>query len=197
AVLSARRPLPSILVAWSPGWHRGVVGVAAGRIARDLGRPTLLLGADSSLEDGGEMLTGSGRSIPGIELHSFLARWGSRMERFGGHAQAVGLTVARERAEELRREWEAAAGEWPLSPRRAGPARAARPGQPPTAAPHRPAAARRRAAPVRQRPPGGARAGRGRRSRRAGRLAVAGPRQRLRRPLRGRRLPREGRLHGR
>ncbi|HXO20195.1 MAG TPA: single-stranded-DNA-specific exonuclease RecJ [Thermoanaerobaculia bacterium] len=113
AVLSARRPLPSILVAWSPGWHRGVVGVAAGRIARDLGRPTLLLGADSSLEDGGEMLTGSGRSIPGIELHSFLARWGSRMERFGGHAQAVGLTVARERAEELRREWEAAAAEWP------------------------------------------------------------------------------------
>ncbi|HEV7518944.1 MAG TPA: hypothetical protein VGR07_21840, partial [Thermoanaerobaculia bacterium] len=57
--------------------------------------------------------TGSGRSIPGIELHGFLARWGGRLERFGGHAQAVGLTVRLAALPALREEWEAAAAEWP------------------------------------------------------------------------------------
>jgi len=99
--------LPPILVGWSAGWHKGVVGIAAGRIAKELHRPTLLL----SLEDG--TATGSGRSIPGIALHSFLCRWQERMERFGGHAQAVGLTVREENLTALQGEWELAAGEWP------------------------------------------------------------------------------------
>lgn len=59
------------------------------------------------------MATGSGRSIPGIELHGFLARWGGRMERFGGHSQAVGLAVRLEGLPALQAEWEEAAAEWP------------------------------------------------------------------------------------
>jgi single-stranded-DNA-specific exonuclease len=106
-LFAGRRPLPPVLVAWKSGWHKGVVGVAAGRLARDFHRPVLLLAAE------GETATGSGRSIPGIELHGFLARWGERMERFGGHAQAVGLTLRLERAEELKVEWEEAAALWP------------------------------------------------------------------------------------
>ena len=54
----------------------------------------------SSVE--GELATGSGRSVPGLELHRFLAAWKDGMERFGGHAQAVGLTVRLDRLEELR-----------------------------------------------------------------------------------------------
>ena len=57
--------------------------------------------------------TGSGRSMPGIELHGFLVPWKERMVRFGGHAQAVGLTVRLDVLEELRREWEAAGAAWP------------------------------------------------------------------------------------
>jgi single-stranded-DNA-specific exonuclease len=102
-----RAPLPPILVGWSPAWHKGVVGIAAGRVAKELHRPTLLL----SVEDA--VATGSGRSIPGVELHGFLLRWKERMVRFGGHAQAVGLTVRLDVLEELRREWEAAGAEWP------------------------------------------------------------------------------------
>ncbi len=98
--------LPKILVAWSPGWHRGVVGVAAGRLARELHRPTILLAAD------GEFATGSGRSIEGIHLHDFLADWSEDLERFGGHAQAIGMTVEIRRLEELRRDWEQAAEAW-------------------------------------------------------------------------------------
>jgi single-stranded-DNA-specific exonuclease len=75
-------------------------------LARDFHRPALLLAAQD------ETATGSGRSIPGIELHEFLSRWGDRMERFGGHAQAVGMTVRLDRLEELRAEWEEAAAGW-------------------------------------------------------------------------------------
>ncbi|MFL6202547.1 MAG: single-stranded-DNA-specific exonuclease RecJ [Thermoanaerobaculia bacterium] len=100
-------PLPPILVAWSPDWHKGVVGVAAGRIAKELRRPTLLLAVE------GELATGSGRSVPGLELHGFLSAWKDRMERFGGHAQAVGLTVRLDALEDLRSEWEVAGREWP------------------------------------------------------------------------------------
>jgi len=102
-----RSPLPPILVAWSESWHKGVVGIAAGRVAKDLHRPVVLLAVE------GPTATGSGRSLPGLELHGFLSAWKDRMEKFGGHSQAIGLTVATDRLEELRSEWEAAGAEWP------------------------------------------------------------------------------------
>lgn len=107
AARAEQGPLPPILVGWSESWHKGVVGVAAGRVAKELHRPVVLLAVE------GGKATGSGRSVPGLELHGFLVAWKERMERFGGHAQAIGLTVAVERLEELRGEWEAAAAAWP------------------------------------------------------------------------------------
>jgi single-stranded-DNA-specific exonuclease len=107
AAREASGGLPPILVGWSPDWHKGVVGVAAGRLAKDFHRPVVLLAVD------GEHATGSGRSVPGLELHGFLAAWKERMERFGGHAQAIGLGVATDRLEALRAEWEAAGEAWP------------------------------------------------------------------------------------
>ncbi len=102
----ARDPLPPLVVEWAAAWHRGVVGIAAGRLAREFERPVLLL----AVSDG--VATGSGRSIPGIHLHDFLARWGGELGRFGGHAQAVGLTVAEAQLERLRQTWEEAAVEF-------------------------------------------------------------------------------------
>ncbi len=106
AELGDRRPLPPILVAWSESWHRGVVGVAAGRVARELNRPTVLLAVT------GQTATGSGRSIEGLHLFDFLNPWRPQLSRFGGHAQAIGMTVEASRLEPLRREWEAAAVVW-------------------------------------------------------------------------------------
>jgi single-stranded-DNA-specific exonuclease len=106
-IFAARSPLPPILVAWSPEWHKGVVGVAAGRIAKDLHRPTVLLAVE------GDIATGSGRSVPGLELHGFLAGWKDRLLRFGGHAQAIGMTASMAELEGLRREWESAGAGWP------------------------------------------------------------------------------------
>jgi single-stranded-DNA-specific exonuclease len=91
-----------LLVLWRRGWHPGVVGIAAGRLARELTRPVILLAAD------GDAATGSGRSVPGIDLHAFLLPWQGKLRRFGGHAQAVGLTVALGDLPRLRREWNAA-----------------------------------------------------------------------------------------
>ena len=105
-ILAARDPMPQILVAWSSEWHRGVVGVAAGRLAREFHRPTILLATENHLA------TGSGRSIDGIHLHDFLADWRDELERFGGHAQAIGLTAEVERLEGLRELWEEAAHAW-------------------------------------------------------------------------------------
>jgi single-stranded-DNA-specific exonuclease len=107
ATFASRSPLPPILVGWSPRWHKGVVGIAAGRVAKELNRPALLL----AVED--EVATGSGRSIHGLDLHAFLLPWKERMERFGGHTQAVGLTVRLDVLDELRQEWEAAGAGWP------------------------------------------------------------------------------------
>ncbi len=106
AMFAERALLPPILVAWSEDWHRGVVGVAAGRLARELNRPTILLAAD------GPTATGSGRSIKGLHLFEFLDSWRHELKRFGGHAQAIGMTVETGRLEELRNTWEQAAGVW-------------------------------------------------------------------------------------
>ncbi|HLX08842.1 MAG TPA: single-stranded-DNA-specific exonuclease RecJ [Thermoanaerobaculia bacterium] len=106
-VLFERRPLPSILVAWSADWHKGVVGVAAGRIAKECHRPTVLLSVEGSLA------TGSGRSVPDVALHAFLAAWQPRLRRFGGHAQAIGMSLDLDQLEGLRGEWErSAAASW-------------------------------------------------------------------------------------
>ncbi len=107
-VFAAREPLPAILVAWSPEWHRGVVGIAAGRIAHEFHRPTLLF----AVEDG--LAVGSGRSVSGIHLYDFLAPWEGELLRFGGHAQAVGLSASADQLPGLQARWEAAAASWPL-----------------------------------------------------------------------------------
>ena len=101
----SRSSLPPILVGWSDGWHPGVVGIAAGRIARQANRPTVLFSVD------GEWATGSGRSIVDVHLHEFLSSWADRYARFGGHAQAIGIKVREESLEELRAAWEGRAAE--------------------------------------------------------------------------------------
>lgn len=103
----ADRDLPALIVDWSADWHRGVIGIAAGRLARQFHRPAVLF----AIADGAAV--GSGRSVPGIDLHAFLSGWEGRLDRFGGHAQAVGLTAEAAALEALGREWEAAAATWP------------------------------------------------------------------------------------
>jgi single-stranded-DNA-specific exonuclease len=89
------------LVCAREGWHRGVIGIAAQRIAERYHRPTLVI----TLENG--VGYGSGRSIPGFHLLKALAASGELFERYGGHAQAAGFTIAADRVPELEGRFEA------------------------------------------------------------------------------------------
>ena len=100
-------PLPPILVAWSEDWHPGVLGIAAGRIARTFYRPTLLFNV------AGGTAKGSGRSVSGVHLFDFLGHWREEYARFGGHAQAIGISVSANELEVLAEKWQAeAARQW-------------------------------------------------------------------------------------
>jgi len=84
------------IVLWSSGWHPGVIGIVASRIAKQHNRPTILL----SITDG--MAKGSGRSIPGFDLHAALISCRHFLDSFGGHQHAAGVSLAEERLEEFR-----------------------------------------------------------------------------------------------
>lgn len=64
-------------------------------------KPSILLSFE---EDG--IGTGSGRSIPGFDLHEALTKCLGSVEKFGGHSMAVGLTVKKEKFEEFKKEFE-------------------------------------------------------------------------------------------
>src|SRR5690242_21953852 len=84
------------IVLANDGWHPGVIGIVASRLVERYGRPTFLIAWD------GDTGRGSGRSIPGFDLHGALHRVGDRLEKFGGHSMAAGLTVRRARYDEFR-----------------------------------------------------------------------------------------------
>jgi single-stranded-DNA-specific exonuclease len=88
------------LVFSGEGWHRGVIGIVAQRIAEKYHRPTLVIGVE---QDVGQ---GSGRSIPRFNLLKALTRSSDLFERFGGHSQAAGFTLPAERIGELERRLE-------------------------------------------------------------------------------------------
>jgi single-stranded-DNA-specific exonuclease len=70
------------------GWHEGVIGIVASRLAERFHRPVVLLaGGDGEWK-------GSGRSIPAFDLHSGLAACSHLLERWGGHRAAAGLSLA-------------------------------------------------------------------------------------------------------
>lgn len=84
-----------VVVLWGDGWHPGVLGITASRIAERLHRPTILVSFD------GDMGRGSGRSVEGFNLFEALQGCASTLERWGGHRMAAGLDIRRSRLEEF------------------------------------------------------------------------------------------------
>jgi single-stranded-DNA-specific exonuclease len=78
-------------------WHRGVIGIAASKIAEKLNRPCVVI----SLENG--IGHGSARSIEAYHLLNGLTACADLFEKFGGHSHAAGLSIKREHIAELRR----------------------------------------------------------------------------------------------
>ena len=78
------------------GWHRGVIGIAASKIAERFNRPCVVLSVD------GEMAHGSGRSIEAYHLLNGLTACSDLFEKFGGHSHAAGITIRPARIAEFR-----------------------------------------------------------------------------------------------
>ena len=72
------------------GWHPGVIGLVAGRLAEEYHRPVVLISLD---ELGAKPAMGSGRSVNGFSLHQALAACGKHLVGHGGHEAAAGLTI--------------------------------------------------------------------------------------------------------
>lgn len=79
------------------GWHRGVIGIAASKIAERINRPCVVL----SLE--GDIAHGSARSIEPYHLLNGLTSCSDLFDKFGGHSHAAGVTLKRDRIDALRR----------------------------------------------------------------------------------------------
>jgi len=79
------------------GWHRGVIGIAASKIAERLNRPCVVFSID------GDVAHGSGRSIEAYHLLNGLTACADLFEKFGGHSHAAGITIKPERIGEFRR----------------------------------------------------------------------------------------------
>jgi len=95
------------LVYYGENWHRGVIGIVAGRLVERFHRPVFVLGRNP--EDG--LAQGSGRGIPGFHLLQALESMADLFVRFGGHEFAAGVTLEAARVDEFRRRLNARAAE--------------------------------------------------------------------------------------
>jgi len=103
-------PPGASLTMFQPGWHQGVVGLIASRVRERIHRPVVCFASAN-----GDELRGSGRSIPGFHLRDALDLVSKRapglLLRFGGHAQAAGMTIGKNDFEKFTRIFEQVAGE--------------------------------------------------------------------------------------
>ncbi len=96
--------LPPAIVLAGQEWHEGVVGIVASRLVERYHRPSVLLG----IREG--VAKGSGRSVPGYDLMEGLNAAAGLLTVYGGHTQAVGLTLPADRVDGFRRAMEEHAG---------------------------------------------------------------------------------------
>ncbi len=99
--------LPAVVVART-GWHPGVAGIVAAKLVERFGKPAVVIAVDERAGEG----RGSVRSVPGVDAFRALDACRDLLVRYGGHAQAAGLTVVPGQIDSLRTAFAAqAAGE--------------------------------------------------------------------------------------
>jgi len=81
----------NIIVLADESWHPGVIGIVASRITESYNRPAILIALEG--EDG----KGSGRGIDGFDLFGAIQMAGEHLEDFGGHKQACGLRIKKDK----------------------------------------------------------------------------------------------------
>lgn len=90
AEMATWRETPSFPVFCGEGWHVGILGVLASRFAQRLDRPLAFLSTD------GDIIRGSARSVPAVDLFQVFKQGAHLFTDYGGHKQAVGFSMLRE-----------------------------------------------------------------------------------------------------
>ena len=93
-VLDGKKPI----VIYDRNWHKGVIGIVAARLAELYFRPSVVL---TYYADG--IATGSSRSVRGFDVYTAIKSCRDLLETFGGHTNAVGLSIKEENIPEFRR----------------------------------------------------------------------------------------------
>lgn len=99
-VLSDPVPRKSIVL-YDPAWHKGIIGIAASRMAEAFHRPTVVLTRSEG------RIVGSARSVPGFDLYEALSRCEHLFLSFGGHAHAAGVQLSEENLPAFTEQFEA------------------------------------------------------------------------------------------
>ena len=88
------------IVLGSDGWHHGVIGIVSSKITDMYFKPSILV----CFED--DEAKGSGRSIPGFDLHEAVGHMSDYIEKYGGHEMAIGLSLKKENFKKFKEEFE-------------------------------------------------------------------------------------------
>ena len=88
------------IVVSGKNWHHGVIGIVSSKITDLYFKPSILLSEEE------ERLKGSGRSIPGFDLHEALTECKDYIEKFGGHSMAIGIIINKNKIEEFKERLE-------------------------------------------------------------------------------------------
>lgn len=91
--------LSSIVLA-SEKWHDGVIGIVSSKITEKFYKPSILMCIE------GEQAKGSGRSIPGFDLHYAVTKCSNYLINSGGHSMAIGLKLKMQNFENFKKEFE-------------------------------------------------------------------------------------------
>ncbi len=85
------------IVIYDRNWHKGIIGIVASRLAELYFRPSVVL----TYDDNG-IVTGSSRSVNGFDIYTAIQSCRDLLENFGGHTNAVGLSMKEENIDEFR-----------------------------------------------------------------------------------------------
>ena len=90
---------PSIVIG-KEGWHHGVIGIVSSKITEEYYKPSILVCFEN------EEAKGSGRSIPGFDLHEAITKCSTYLTNCGGHSMAIGLSLEKKNFEKFKEEFE-------------------------------------------------------------------------------------------
>ena len=92
--------LPCIVLR-KENWHHGVIGIVSSKITDMYFKPSILM----CIEEG-NIAKGSGRSIPGFDIHEALENCKDNIKQFGGHSMAIGITIDNDKFEKFKQQLE-------------------------------------------------------------------------------------------